>query len=270
MKLTSELVYLASYPKSGNTWLRIFLGHLMKGEKLNINKMNDYSQITSSRTLFEKTSDLNSYELTDNEIAYYKPLVIEQYIKEQSQTIFFKSHEAYLKTKFNNWLLPQKPSYKTVYIVRNPLDVCVSYTHHGGISDYDKTIKYMCDGAKPTTGTHNQLAHYIGSWSEHIDTWTSNFPAKQLLIVRYEDMVNNPLATFTQITHFIGISCSKDQIDRAIALSSFDRLQKLEEKISFSEKPIKAKKFFRRGKIASWKEELTTEQVKEIEKSHFT
>ena len=265
----TNMVYLASYPKSGNTWLRIFLGYLIQGEKLNINKMDEFSRITSSRTLFESIICENSYELTEAEISYYRPLAIDFFVQQQELPVFYlKSHEAYIKNEQGNWLLPQKINYKAIYLVRNPLDVCVSYVHHGGKTNYNRTIEFMCGHLKPTIGKTNQFSHYIGSWSENIESWLKNFPNEQLLVVKYEDMLSNSLETFSKITKFIGLNYSTKQIQKALELSSFKNLQEIEAQTPFSEKPIKSERFFRKGKIGSWKEELTHDQAQILINSH--
>ncbi len=263
------MVYLASYPKSGNTWLRIFLGYLQKGEELDINKLGEFSKITSSRTLFESIIGENSYELTETEISYYRPKMIDYFVKEQDEPIvYLKSHEAYIKNEQGNWLLPQKPNYKAIYLVRNPLDVCVSYAHHGGHADYHKTIKFMSGHPKLTKGRNNQFPHYIGSWSENIESWLENFSNDRLLVIRFEDMQLNSLDTFSKIVDFIGLNYSTRQIEAAIELSSFERLQDIENKSPFSEKPIKSKRFFRNGKIGEGQEILSDEQQAKIIQNH--
>jgi aryl sulfotransferase len=267
--IKTDMVYLASFPKSGNTWLRIFLGYLIQGEKLDINRIIDFSENTTSRPLFENIIFENSFELTDAEISYYRPKIIEFFIKQQAdKPVYLKTHETYIKNNKGNWIFPQKTSYKAIYLVRNPFDVCVSYAHHIGCNDFDKVIGKMSSRVKFIDGSYYHLLHRIGSWSEHIESWLDNFPRERLLVIKYEDMVQKSLDTFSRIIEFIGIDYSKSQIEKAIELSSFEKLQALEKNRPFSEKPPTSKSFFRKGKVGSWKDILTNDQVNQIINEH--
>lgn len=265
----TDMVYLASYPKSGNTWLRVFLGYLMQGEKLDINKLSEFSKITSSRILFENIVCENSFELTEAEIAHYRHKAIDLFVEEQKISItYFKSHEAYIKIKYGNWLLPQKPSYKAIYLVRNPFDVCVSFAHHNGQANCNKTIELMCENRMKTKGNNTLFSEHLGSWSENIKSWLKNFPKDRLLVVRYEDMLLNSFETFSRITEFIGLNYTTGQIETAIEKSSFNELKEKENNTPFFEKPVNSIRFFRKGKNGEGNEILSEFQKERIIKCH--
>jgi hypothetical protein len=269
MSADTNLVYLASYPKSGNTWLRIFLGYLIHGKKFDMNSLGDFSKITSSKKLFTDILGENLSELTPYEISYYRPIVLKQFANNEPQITFYKTHESYSKNAFGKWLLPQNQFVKTVYLIRNPLDVCVSYTHHSGHEDYTKTARKMGINNYTTKGGDEQFSQIINSWSNHYLSWKDNFPNDKLLCIKYEYMVTHTVNTFTDIVNFIGMNYSTEEIITALELCEFSKLKKQEEADGFVGKLSAAKSFFRKGKIGSWREELTNNQVKRIIKDQY-
>lgn len=270
MNTKTNLVYIASYPKSGNTWLRIFLGYLIYGEKFDMNSLGHFSRITSSKKLFTDILGENLSELTPDEISYYRPIVLKQFANNESQITFYKTHDSYSQNAFGEWLLPQGQSIKTVYLIRNPLDVCVSYAHHCGHDNYNKVARRMGINNYTSKGGDDQFAQIMNSWSNHYLSWKNNFSKENIIVIRYEDMLNDTLKTFTKIVDFIGLSYNSEDVQKALSLCEFSKLKKQEEEEGFAGKLSVAKSFFRKGEIGSWKEELTNNQAKRIIKDQYS
>ena len=113
----------------------------------------------------------------------------------------------------------------------------------------------------------SQVRHYLSSWSLHVKSWTT---AKNLnlLILRYEDMKTSPIDAFTKAMKFLQIETTQEQIQLAIDNAQIEKLQQLEEKFGFKEKPPKVGRFFRKGIVDDWKQELTSEQISTIVANH--
>jgi hypothetical protein len=199
------IVWIASYPKSGNTWFRVFLSNLLHaGEPVSLNDCTDIP-IASSRQIFEDSTGIEASDLMPHEIRRLRPLVYRHIASEKEDT-YLKVHDAYLLMDDEIPMFPIEATSKAIYIVRNPLDVAVSYADHCGL-DYDTAIVEMADENNgfclSSARLGSQLPQKLLSWSSHVRTWTT---AKiPIHIVKYEDMKYVPLQTFSNAVKFFGI-----------------------------------------------------------------
>src|SRR5437764_9074924 len=153
-----------------------------------------------------------------------------------------------------------------IYIVRNPLDVAISYAHHLGRS-IDRAIEFMNRQNAEVSGNDKQVYEVYGSWSQHVMSWTRK-PHPAIYVMRYEDMLNEPQKTFGALARHLLFKPSDEQLTDAIDRSSLERLREQEEKDGFRERPAKAERFFREGRAGQWKEVLTPQQVQRIVDAH--
>jgi hypothetical protein len=266
-----KIFWLASYPKSGNTWFRIFLANLLRNSDTpaNINELEG-GPIASSRQLFDEATGLSSADLTPDEIENLRPEVYKYISSEAESIIFHKIHDAFVLTGNQEPLIPKEATYKALYFVRNPLDVAVSFSHHANLP-VEAIVKQMNDDqfafCSRTDKLHNQLSQKLLSWSHHILSWTNqtDFPVH---VIRYEDMKNNAFETFKKATEFAGLEYTDLEIQRAIGFSDFKTIKSQEEQFGFREKAPGSKEFFRKGKIGSWKEELPETLIQTLINNH--
>lgn len=181
-----------------------------------------------------------------------------------------KVHDAYTFVAEGVPLFPARATTGVIYIMRNPLDVAVSFAHHSAC-DYDRSIANMGDDKNVFCGKqkrlHNQLQQKLLSWSNHVLSWV-DASGVDICILRYEDMKQKPLETFEKAVKFAGLDYGRDEIQKAIELSSFEELQRQEKEKGFKEKSAASKAFFRKGEIGSWWEELTQAQAQQIISDH--
>ncbi|MDR3598912.1 MAG: sulfotransferase domain-containing protein [Desulfosporosinus sp.] len=265
-----EIIWLASYPKSGNTWFRAFLSNLLseEGDTVDINHL-ETDGIASNRILFDEMTGIDSEDMTMDEIDALRPEVYEYIAEALTKTSFVKIHDAYTHLTDGRPLIPSYKA-KAIYIVRNPLDVAVSFSYHNN-SSLDKTIDNMakddfCFCSRPIK-FHTQLRQKLLSWSGHVDSWFDN-NGIPVHVIRYEDMKNKPFETFKKAVEFIGLLCDDEKIKNALELSQFERLKAQEEKTGFREKPTNMNAFFREGKTGGWRDHLSEEQVSRILEKH--
>src|SRR5438105_4789062 len=135
-----EIVWLASYPKSGNTWVRVFLTNYLRdgSEPADINDL-DGAPIASDRNRFDELSGVESSDLTADEVARYRAAVYRAFAAETEGLLFVKVHDAHRDPDCSEELFPAEVTRHVVYIIRNPLDLTVSLAHHFGIS-IDETL----------------------------------------------------------------------------------------------------------------------------------
>ncbi len=153
-----------------------------------------------------------------------------------------------------------------VYLVRNPLDVAVSYAHFAGVP-IDAIIALMADLSGAGAGNEHRVYEFMGSWSFHVASWLS-VPHRPVIILRYEDLLAAPERSFGRLASFLRLKPTPEQLRRAIEKSSFDALARQEAAQGFVEKPPEAEKFFREGRARQWKDVLSQSQVKAIIAAH--
>ena len=155
-------------------------------------------------------------------------------------------------------------------MVRDPRDVIISLSDHMGL-DHEQTFHHMSNSYNfeyPLTGNKGYEKTLMGSWSDHYKSW-KNFKSCKILIIKYEDMVLNELNTFTKVINYLGeidkIEFNSDKLEKALKQTQFKKLQKLEKAEGFFEKG-KGELFFRKGKIGTWKDEVSSNLINKIEK----
>lgn len=268
----ARIVWLASYPKSGNTWFRTFLtNYLRDGDTpANINDLED-SPIASARYPFDEAVGYDSGEMTFDEIDQLRPEVYRYQAERAAETMYCKIHDAYTFLADGRPLIPPEATACALYFIRNPLDVAVSFAHHSGHDHYERIIQGMgkvensfcaVDATEP-----NQLRQRLLTWSGHVMSW-ANAPGIRVLVLRYEDMKLKPEETFATATRFAGLADDRTRVKKAIEFSRFEELKKQEGSDGFREKMPRAQSFFRKGEIGSWRDVLTPEQVARIITDH--
>jgi aryl sulfotransferase len=264
----SGILWLASYPKSGNTWFRAFVANLKHGDKGPVD-INDLPiPIASSRRIFDDAAGVESTELTAEEIARFRPRVYRRLAETSAETVFLKIHDAYTLLPDGEPLIPTDATAGAIYIVRNPLDVAISYAHHSS-KPVDRIIANM--GPRDVEFSDElpagQLIQRLLTWSQHVLSWIDQqaFPVH---VVRYEDMQERPLETFTAAVRFCGLPCDPGHVRRALDYSSFEELQKQELEFGFKERLERAPSFFRQGKAGAWREVLSPSQIARITHDH--
>lgn len=265
-----NMVWLASYPKSGNTWTRTFLTNLLEQNDENVIN-NLLAPVVSSRGIVEEFLMLETSELTNEEIEKYMPAVLRNFAKEVNMSPYFmKVHDAYTYTPSGEPFFPAEVSMGAIYIVRNPLDVVASFAHHNA-DTIDNTISVMrdddfcfCNNPKTIKG---QVRQKLFSWSRHVLSWLDQKDIP-LLIIRYEDIIADPFTAFSRVVQFSGLTASNEAIEKACMDSSFSKLKKQEQQYGFGDKRPGAESFFRKGKSGTWRESLTDKQAQQVIDSH--
>jgi hypothetical protein len=266
--IPKKVIWLASYMKSGNTWFRAFITALLNEGELDINEMKT-DGIFSSRQIFDHLTDVDSAELYDEEATNMMSGVYCDLSRSYTRDrLFIKIHDAYTFNSNNAPVVPEAPTICALYFIRNPLDIAASFASHNGTS-IDKTIALMNNSTAKSAGTANQLPQLALSWSRHVRSWTDGLPFP-VMVLRYEDMLIDTVATFTRAVNFMGMAFKPDQIKTALEACRFEKLQQKEQEKGFSEKNIPNQQFFRKGQAGGWKNELTTAQAQLIIDNHKT
>jgi aryl sulfotransferase len=266
------ITWLASYPKSGNTWFRALLTNYQRNDDspADINAL-DGGPIASTRIWFDEWCGIEASLLSDIVIERLRPAVYRCLARENPQPLYMKTHDAWKRTDTGEPLFPPDITAGVVYLIRNPLDVTISWANHRGIS-VEKSLEDLCNPdfciSRRFDGLADQLAQYLGSWSNHVRSWVdeSRLP---IHIIRYEDLRREPESIFREALHFLDIPLETERIKKAVAFSSFGELQKQEHAKGFRERPVHASSgFFRQGKNGDWRTKLSPEQIRRLVRVH--
>jgi aryl sulfotransferase len=282
----NRTIWLASYPKSGNTWLRMLIANLSAKDDrpVDINDLPERGGIASARGPFDHLLLIDSGLLTHDETDCLRPRVYEELAhgaeddeydtpEAEPPVRFVKVHDAYTLTPMGEPLLAgERGADGAIVIVRDPRDVAPSLANHNR-SSIDDAIKFMNDEhsgfCTKTTRQHSQLRQKLPGWSRHIASWLDQ---TDILVhpIRYEDMQADTIGTFHRALDFAGRGAKDEEVRRAVTFAEFAQLRQQELEKGFREapRPQAGGEFFRRGEAGVWRDELSAEQIAQIEAAH--
>ena len=267
----APIVWLASYPKSGNTWLRTLLSNYLGdgAEPASINALVGHPDMLL-REVFDERIGLSSADMTQEETLHYRALQHAQMGGELPRPTFYKVHDACQRTPGGALLFPPGATQCAVYLLRNPLDVAVSYANHWDWP-IGRAVAELCR-SEATLSSHRRGVHFtlpqrLLTWSSHVESWLEQ---GELAVhaARYEDLLADPEAVFSGILRFIGPEPDSGRVAQAVEHSRFDRLRAQEERFGFEEKPSTCGSFFRAGRAGSWRDALSRKQVRALVDAH--
>lgn len=258
----SKIVWIASYPKSGNTWMRAFLSNLVssRSRAQDINTLGEFCNNESNAKHYRRFFDKPLTEVDAAAIARIRSEVQKSIAIKKTGITFLKSHN-YMGSYEGYPLHNPNLTAGWIYIVRNPLDVIISMTYHYGVS-VDDAIDFLNSEETATESSDSNVYSPLSSWSTHVASWTGkNHPL--VCFVRYEDMLDKALKTFRRVASILGIKDS-GAIKQALRKSSFAEMKKQEAKNGFVERIGESSPFFRKGKKEQWRGVLTQDQVQRV------
>lgn len=265
------IIWIASYPRSGNTWTRAFinaLAHVIRDphfQDLDINRIEEGSAAESKAELYTQLLGKPAHRAADAEIAAVRPRVQAGIVQSLARPVLIKTHNAQA-LDHGHPLINMAVSAGAVYIVRNPLDVAISFADFTGRS-IDETIDAMATSGYGVRTNREFVRTVTGSWSENVESWTAR-PHPAVLVVRYEDLIANPKQHFGAIARHLLMAPTEAQLDSAIGMTGFDRLRRKEDEAGFAERPDTTARFFRAGTAGQWREALSAAQVARIVSAH--
>lgn len=266
----SGFYWLASYPKSGNTWLRALLTSCLSGGgSIDINALDFAPTLSISRRQFDEIAGIASADLTEDEILAWRPAVLRAAAARAKAPLYAKTHDARLALPGGENLIPADATLGAVYVVRDPRDVAVSLAAHVD-EPIDAAIERMADPdcrmARSPGRLHRNLVDCWSSWSRNAESWLDG-PGIAPVLVRYEDLHADPVAVLTRTLPALGLEFSGAVVAAAVESSKLDRLRAQEQKSGFRERPGRAP-FFGSGLAGGWRRILTAEQAARIEEVH--
>ncbi len=269
------IIWLASYPKSGNTWVRSFLSSLMykKDGTADLNSMpiSQYPLRVHFKGLVNEFDNIN--------LLSKKWISSQDFLNLDNKIKFYKTHHVmcnFGKNSFTNY----QNTFGVIYIVRDPRNVITSILNYYSKKNYEEAKEFLFDegkiigvdlSKKNEYENDNNIITLISSWKNHYNSW-KNFK-KNFLLIKYENLINDERNEFLKIRNYLeeklNLKFSDNKFDTAINSNSFSKLKKIEETEGFSENvKIKTKpevNFFNLGPKNDYKNLLDEKISKEIE-----
>ena len=272
------IIWIASYPKSGNTWIRSLLSSYLfsKDGKFSFKLLKNIKQFSSK--------DFFSYKLKSS---HYQAIISKNWIPSQKiinrdkKIHILKTHNALCSINGNNFT----DSFNTtavIYIVRDPRNLITALSHHYELS-LDEAFSFLTNKRKiifPVNIENDEKDikesedfNFLGDWSTHYQSW-KNINFCPIKIIKYEDCLIDAqkvfVSTLNFLSKFLKFEYDKKKINSALTSTSFKNLSQMENKEGFHEsatssKTMKKIKFFNLGKKNNWKSLLDKKIVKKIE-----
>jgi hypothetical protein len=262
-----RIIWIASYPKSGNTWMRAFLANyvLDRQEPLPINELGAFTLSDTRPRFYQQAAGRPIGAITEEDSLR---------LRGQAQALIAaaRPHDHFVKTHSLNGthggvtLINRTVTKGAICVTRNPLDLVSSYAGHFNMT-IDQAISAMADPANATIDAGHRIFTLLGGWSDHVTSWrdTTDFP---LILVRYEDLLDKPVPTFKWIVETLGLTFNDERLGRAISFSSFKELSEQERRNGFRERPPHNARFFREGRSGSWRDTLSRAQIERVTGAH--
>lgn len=257
-----RIIWLASYPKSGNTWIRSLLAHyfMPPGEAPDINNLRRFTTADVRQDFFDRAAGRPYKGASIDEWLRMRPKALRLIAESKPGQHFVKTHCPPIVVA-NTHLIPPEVTAGVIYVLRNPFDVVPSFARHTSTS-IDEAIDRMCN-PETVMGTDTGIFDVLGRWDDHVTRWTSA-PGLPLHLVRYEDLLDKPAKAMQGILQKLSIKSESPKIARAVKATRFETMKKQEEKDGFRERPAHMESFFARGTSGGWREDLTPAQVARV------
>lgn len=269
MATYKKINWLASYPKSGTTWIRMFLNAYMTKFPLNLNSAYQYVANDINPALMQLTTTKCVNDLSVNEQFLYRTAMLGNIVELcPINNVCLKTHNAKVRVD-DIPAIPPNLSNFAIYVIRDPRDVCISLSNHMGLT-IDETIGFMGNLSQAIEMPETRLVHILLTWAKHVASWTTENENLQTMVLRYEDLLAEPREMFITILEALNLdklNNAEERLDFALQESKFENLKKLEKVGGFIEQGVRGD-FFRVGSNGQWKSDLTEDERYQIESEH--
>ena len=279
------IIWLASYPKSGNTWVRTIINQII------------FNDIKSKNEVFDNLSRIKRYpsktdivglpqisnsggftkeqkkEVIDFTVKNWKKS--QENINKNNKTNILKTHNMLCNVNLDKWdysFTNLENTLGVIHIVRDPRNIVTSVKNHFSLTTEEESVEMICDNYNWTGFTNNEVPQLLSSWGNHYNSW-KKFPKNNLLI-KYEDLVSDVkkeiLKIMNYLSNYFEYKISDKIIEEIERNTSFENFKELENLGKFNENSIneitgEKKTFFNLGPHNNWKKILKKKSINKIE-----
>jgi aryl sulfotransferase len=279
--------YLSSYPKSGNTWCRVFITELRRlagldsaeataaaqheEQELRLNRDLATGSIVSSRHWLDDQLGIDSSDLRWEELDKVRGRGGHQRALYAECLRYHKVHDAFTSPDSDGRpVVPVEGCRGAVVVIRHPADVAVSLSHYFSL-DLERCVAFLLSEeavlCRSSKRGGQQVRQHMGSWANHVYSWVDQQLIPTLLL-RYEDLLMQPEQEFRLLARFLDLPADEALIREAVTNTQFDNLRlKEEEEGGFHERGAGCDRFFRSGRSGEGREQLTAQQLERLERT---
>lgn len=269
------IVWIASYPKSGNTWLRAILTAVSRGDHLfALDRLGSGAQPAHVASALVDLG-LDPRWLSPDQIELVRTALITRQGAGPAP-MFRKTHEVYRHRPLR-WSgpltaapepFPSRATRGAILVVRDPRDVVCSYAAFFGIPLAEAVAALRTEAARPAAPAAMLGEEPWGSWSSNASSWLGEDVPFPVWTVRYEDLRADAVTSLLPVLAGVGLDVERDDLSAAVDRARWGRLREEEDRAGFAESSPWAARFFRRGTSGGWREELPAELVAQVERDH--
>jgi len=270
------IIWLASYPKSGNTWVRSMVSSLLYSNDGNFNfeLMLKVSQFPEKKYFKDFVNDFGNFnEIKESWILAQDKINLDNQIK------ILKTHQGKYTVDKNSFTNDQN-TLATIYIVRDPRTLVSSISNHYTLT-LDEAFNFLMTpqiigNNKKWEDKETGMKCLLGKWNDHYRSWTRD--KSNLLLIKYEDLIKNPENELEKIINFLkkylNVKTNKNKNKEILETTSFKSLKEMEQKGLFKENVLSKKddskvNFFHLGPANNWKDNLDEDVKNKIEKNFY-
>ena len=268
------IIWLASYPKSGNTLLRSILATYFFSNDGNLKfdylyKIEQFPSVNHFKNL--------GIDISSDKEVFKNFIEAQKLINKEKNTIKFLKTHASLSRINNCNFTDLDNTLGTIYIVRDPRNVVKSFAHHNNLS-IDEATNTMIDQKRWLIKTDKIFKTFLGSWNINYNSWKQL--NSRVLFIKFEDLVNKKKTTLIKVFKFIkdlgmkNLQLDMIKLNKVIKSTEFQAMQNLEKTQDFQEGIIDPKTkirktFFKFGPKNNWKKNLDEKNRKKIEEVFY-
>ena len=267
------IIWLASYPKSGNTWVRSMIAALIHSNDgvFNFELLKNIQQFPEKKFFKDIINDFSNFnEIKQNWIE------AQERINLNNQINIFKTHQGKYTVGEHNFTNNDN-TLGVIYVVRDPRNLIRSISNHFTL-DLEKSYNFLTSpeiigNGKSWSERQDGMYNLLGSWNDHYRSWTRI--KDNLLLVKYENLILDPknelLKIIKFLKQFINFETNENKNNKILETTSFENLKSMENKGLFKEnvlnKETKSKvDFFHLGPENNWQNLLDKKMAEDIEK----
>ena len=246
--------------------MRCLLGHyFFPDEPRNINTLHG-QPVLSIRNRFDNMMGVSSADMSASAVENLRPDFCRETARSLGQNEFVKIHDAYGTTPNGAPIFPADAVCGVIYLIRNPLNVVLSYANHNHSSIQSarsKMLEKTSDLFNNDRFSFPQLRQFVGSWDHHVCSWVDQTELS-VTVIRYEDLTKEPMQSLARAVAAFGVEPQETLLQKAITACQFTRLQDQENTHGFVEKKPNANRFFDKGNARDWRVSLPPDQAKTL------
>ena len=264
------IIWCASYPKSGNTWIRAIITSLVYSEDglFNFDMLKKINLFPKRYYFKEFTNDYSNLKRISQHW-----INAQQNINAEEKLKIFKTHNGNYNF-FGNDFTNKNNTAGVIYVVRDPRNIITSVANHYQLN-LEKSLDFLLDEKRflfntnnPNDSSEENIITLLGSWKSHYNSWKIS---SNSIIIKYEDLLINTKSEINKLSTFLKkftkFNVSDQKIQNILKTTSFEKLKKMEEKEGFEEASNSTIKFFNLGPSNDWKNVLGKNLIDTIEKN---